>query len=72
MLLHSTFMDVYASVSVCCCAFGSAGAEVRRVQINSKFTHEVVRVQDRVYVCDTGNGRILELEFPSMKEVRGG
>jgi hypothetical protein len=47
------------------------GAEVRRVEIDSKFTHEVVRVKDRVYVCDTGNGRILELEFPSMKQVRG-
>lgn len=46
------------------------GQEVRRVQIDAKFTHEVVRAGDRVYVCDTGNGRILELAFPDMTLVR--
>ena len=41
------------------------------MQIPSRFTHDVVRMGDRVYVCDTGNGQLLELEFPSMTLVGG-
>ena len=29
-----------------------------------------MRAGDRVYVCDTGRGAVLELAFPSMKLVR--
>lgn len=29
-----------------------------------------VRVGDRVYVCSTGNGTILELSYPNMTLVR--
>lgn len=47
------------------------GAELRRVQIPSRFTHDVVRHGDSVYVCDTGNGRVLQLSFPDMIPVRG-
>eukprot|EP00775_Hariotina_reticulata_P005663 gene5663-5900_t len=43
------------------------GAELRRVQLPSRFTHDVVRHGSSVYVCDTGNGRILQLSFPAMK-----
>ncbi len=31
-----------------------------------------VRVGDRVYVCSTESGEVLELEYPKMKEVGGG
>jgi hypothetical protein len=47
------------------------GAELQRVEIPSRFTHDVVRTEDRVFVCDTGNGQILEYEFPAMKLVGG-
>jgi hypothetical protein len=45
------------------------GAELRRVEIPSRFTHDVVRSGDKVYVADTGNGRILEYGFPAMTLV---
>ena len=48
------------------------GAELRRERIPSRFTHDVVRAGDRVYVCDTGRGAVLELSFPSMTLVRFG
>lgn len=38
--------------------------------IPSRFTHDVVRVGDDVFVCDTGNGRVLQLSFPDMTPVR--
>jgi len=44
------------------------GEELSEVQIQSKFTHDVVRKGNRVYVCDTGHGDIIVLDFPSMKE----
>jgi hypothetical protein len=47
----------------------AAGAELRRVAIPSRFTHDVVRVDDSVFVCDTGNGRLLQLSFPDMIPV---
>lgn len=46
-----------------------AGQELRRVAIPSRFTHDVVRTGDDVFVCDTGNGRILQLSFPDMTPV---
>jgi len=39
------------------------------VSIPSRFTHDVVRTGDDVFVCDTGNGRILQLSFPDMTPV---
>jgi hypothetical protein len=50
-------------------AAAAAGAELRRVAIPSRFTHDVVRVDDSVFVCDTGNGRLLQLSFPDMTPV---
>ncbi|WPT14105.1 hypothetical protein PSENEW3_00000236 [Picochlorum sp. SENEW3] len=44
------------------------GEELSEVQIQSKFTHDVVRKGNCVYVCDTGHGDIIVLDFPSMKE----
>ena len=38
--------------------------------IDAAFTHDVVRRGDSVFVADTGNGRILELEYPSMRTLR--
>jgi hypothetical protein len=46
------------------------GRELKQVPLKSKFTHDVVRRGERVYVADTGEGHIVELEFPTMKEVR--
>lgn len=46
-----------------------AGQELSRVPIPSRFTHDVVRTGDDVFVCDTGNGRVLQLSFPDMKPV---
>jgi len=40
------------------------------VQLPSRFTHDIVRHGSSVYVCDTGNGRVLQLAFPEMKPVR--
>lgn len=39
------------------------------MEIPSRFTHDVVRSGDRVYVADTGNGAVLELDFPGLKLV---
>lgn len=44
------------------------GEELSEVQIQSKFTHDVVRKGNRVYVSDTGHGDIVVLDFPTMKE----
>lgn len=46
-----------------------AGVELRRVAIPSRFTHDVVRADDSIFVCDTGNGRILQLKYPEMYPV---
>lgn len=52
------------------CIWAAAGAELRRVAVPSRFTHDVVRVEDSVFVCDTGNGRVLQLSFPDMTPLR--
>ena len=44
-----------------------SGALTDEVQIPSHFTHDAVRVRDRVYVADTGGGAVRELAFPSMR-----
>lgn len=41
------------------------------MQLPSKFTHDAVRRRDRVYVADTGEGKVLELGFPAMEAVSG-
>ncbi|PSC71222.1 green algal specific Aspartyl Asparaginyl beta-hydroxylase [Micractinium conductrix] len=46
------------------------GEELGRVQISSRFTHDAVRQRDRVYVANTGEGKVLELAFPSMQLLR--
>jgi hypothetical protein len=46
------------------------GEELRRVQLDSKFTHDTVRRGNRVYAADCGRGAVVELEFPSMKQLR--
>jgi hypothetical protein len=47
----------------------ATGLEVRRVDLPARFTHDVVRAGDKVYVCDTGHGHVLELEYGSMRVV---
>lgn len=47
-----------------------AGAVMRRVQVPSRVGHDMVRAGDRVYVCSTGDGSILELSYPDMQLVR--
>lgn len=44
------------------------GEELQEVQIQSKFTHDVVRKGNSVYVADTGHGDIIVLDYPTMKE----
>ena len=46
------------------------GKEMQRIPLASRFTHDTVRTKDRVYAADTGDGQILELEFPSMQLLR--
>lgn len=45
------------------------GKELERVPLDSRFTHDVVRHGNTVYVANTGEGHIIELQFPTMKEV---
>lgn len=47
-----------------------SGKEIRRVPLQSHFTHDTVRRGNRVYVANTGDGQVLELEFPTMRELR--
>lgn len=44
----------------------STRQKVRSVQINSRFTHDVVRKGRFVYAADTERGAILEFELPDM------
>ena len=46
-------------------------ARLPRLQVSSKFTHDAVRRRDKVYVCNTGEGKVLELALPGMTPVRG-
>lgn len=41
------------------------------MEIPSRFTHDAVRRRDKVYVADTGDGKVLQLKFPSMEVVSG-
>jgi len=45
----------------------SSGDVLEERPIESTFTHDVARRGPTVFVADTGGGRILELEYPSMK-----
>ncbi|PRW60120.1 serine threonine- phosphatase 6 regulatory ankyrin repeat subunit B-like [Chlorella sorokiniana] len=47
-----------------------SGRELRRAQLDSAFTHDAVRRRDRVWVASTGDGRVLELSYPSMDPVQ--
>ncbi|KXZ44217.1 hypothetical protein GPECTOR_71g578 [Gonium pectorale] len=46
------------------------GAEVSRVRLESRFTHDAVRRGDKVYVANTEGGEVQELSFPTMKKLR--
>lgn len=35
-----------------------------------RFTHDAIRVGQNVFVCDTGQGHIVQLSFPSMAVIR--
>jgi len=45
----------------------TGGGTTGEAALESTFTHDVVRRGRRVFVADTGGGRILELEYPSMR-----
>ena len=45
------------------------GEKIDEVKLESKFTHDVVRRGSQVFVADTGGGRVLELEYPTMRVV---
>ena len=46
------------------------GAELKRKKIPSRFTHDVVRSGDSVWVCNTEEGKVLKLRYGSMELVR--
>ncbi len=46
-----------------------SGKEVRRVVVPSRFTHDVVRMGDKVFACNTDGGQVLQLSFPSLEVV---
>ncbi|KAK9811643.1 hypothetical protein WJX72_007577 [[Myrmecia] bisecta] len=46
------------------------GEELGRVELGSRFAHDAVRRGGRVYVCNTGQGSILELSFPELLQIR--
>ena len=35
-----------------------------------RFAHDAVRWNDKVYICSTGSGEIVELQYPDMSFVR--
>jgi len=45
----------------------NTGRELKRVRIDSRFTHDAIRVGSTVYAASTGTGELLELGFPSMR-----
>eukprot|EP00892_Ulva_mutabilis_P008031 jgi/Ulvmu1/55/UM001_0058.1 len=47
----------------------NSGALLGEVQLASRFTHDAIRRHDKVYVCNTGEGSILQLSYPSMAEI---
>ena len=44
-----------------------SGELIRERALDAKFTHDVVRRGSQVFAADTGGGRVLELEYPSMR-----
>jgi hypothetical protein len=48
----------------------TTGSELQRKKIPSRFTHDVVRSGDSVWVCNTDEGKVLQLRYPSMELVR--
>lgn len=47
-----------------------SGTVLRKVELDSTFTHDAARFGDKVFICDTGRGTILELSYPSMEKVK--
>ncbi|GAX82193.1 hypothetical protein CEUSTIGMA_g9621.t1 [Chlamydomonas eustigma] len=46
------------------------GQELNRVRVPSRFTHDAVRRGDQVYLCNTDEGSVLQLSYPSMSVVK--
>ena len=51
---------------------GVSGVELSRTRLNSQFTQDAVRIGKHVWVCNTGQGEILqfELEKSDLKPLR--
>ncbi|KAG1681109.1 hypothetical protein FOA52_015551 [Chlamydomonas sp. UWO 241] len=45
------------------------GSEVSRSSIPSRFTHDVVRSGSSVFLCNTEEGKVLQLAYPGMEVV---
>ena len=43
------------------------GEVLERKDLPSLFTHDAIRVKDKVYIADCGNGRVVVLDYPSME-----
>jgi len=48
----------------------TSGEEIRRMKIPSHFSHDAIRLHNKVYVASTGSGEVLQLGFPSMQVER--
>ncbi|MEW5319959.1 MAG: hypothetical protein WDW38_011069 [Sanguina aurantia] len=47
----------------------TSGTELSRVVIPSRFTHDAVRRGDTVFLCNTEEGAVMQLSYPSMQVV---
>jgi hypothetical protein len=45
----------------------NTGEVLDRKGVPSRFTHDAIRVKDKVYIADCGNGRVVVLDYPSME-----
>ena len=48
----------------------SSGEVLERKGLPSLFTHDAIRVKDKVYIADCGNGRVVVLDYPSMETYK--
>eukprot|EP00798_Chlamydomonas_sp_ICE-L_P003416 gene3416-13459_t len=51
-------------------SFLAPGNVTREHNLNSRDTHDAVRLGDRIYVTDTERGNVLQLSYPSLQTVR--
>lgn len=47
-----------------------SGAILAERNVPTRFTHDAIRAGERVFLADTGQGRVVELAYPSMDVVR--